>query len=218
MVVDISLLLQGLFIPANTSSILGSAFDVNLGEMDLDANLLVSIQVSANELSFLIEVNVFVELEANAVDWAPSILHLLDHIEDGVTSTAIPSTIHGRVTVIVVEQLSIWISLVSPLKCLAYEVINLVPWSVSSDSIWSIIRDSLIDNIPGEGTALVSTNSRLDVPFHEVFDLPCILLPFEEVRIERVLGPKSSVTSESHVILLGEVHNLITLSEIEVIP
>lgn len=116
LVVDRGLQLLGSVVPASAAAVSLSALDVDLGKVDLDAELVVSLQVLIDVVRLLAEVNVLVQLEADTVDWASSLLQVLDHIIDGIASTTIPAAISRGVTIVVVEELSSGIGLMSPLE------------------------------------------------------------------------------------------------------
>jgi len=155
------------------------------------------------------------------VDWASLVLQIFDHVVNGVTASTIPAAIPSRMTVVIVEELCIWVSLVCPFESLADEVfhisVDFAPWSVGSDFVWCCVINSLIDDIPGKNSAFVPSNSGLDVPLGKVLDLLGIATP-KEAWVVWVLVPKGGVTSVLNVVLRSPVHNVITLGVVEVVP
>jgi hypothetical protein len=189
--------------------------DINFGEVNLDADLVISSKIDTNRRSMIRKVDVHVKLEANTVDWATSFLHILYHVENDIASPTVP-TIHCGVTVVIVEQLSIRVSFVCPFERLADEVVDTGPWSVRSDSIRFCIIDGFVDNIPGYGLTFVPSDSGVDVIFHEFFNLLGILLPLNEVRHEWLFSPDGCMSSESHVIVFGKFSHIVTLGVVEI--
>lgn len=106
-----------------------SALDTDLRKVDLDADLVVSLDVLPNGIKALIVVReVFVELEADAIDAAASLLQVLDKVEDLVGLALFPA---GRGTggiVVIVEEFGMGTDLLGFLEDLASNIWNLRPW------------------------------------------------------------------------------------------
>lgn len=186
--------------------------------MHLDTKIIISFQVLCNKWHFGIEINIHMKLETNTMDRAPTVFQVFDQIVGCISPAAVPATIHGHMTVVIIEKLCIWVSFMSPLECLANEIVDLDPGCVFTDVVWRSILDCLVDDVPGKGFALVSFHSRLDVALHEVFDFLGILLLLYKVWIKRIFRPERIVTPESHVVLLGEIHDQIASAIVEISP
>jgi hypothetical protein len=117
-----------------------------------------------------------VKLEADTVDWASFLFQSLDHVVDGVTSTTVPSSVSSGMTIIIVEELGMRVSLVCPFESITDEVfhtsIDFTPWGIRSNLVRSTVLNCFIDDIPCPDSTLVSSNGGLDVPLGKIFDFP----------------------------------------------
>lgn len=126
--VDVSLLLQASFVPAvfvwTVVRLKLVASNIDLGEVDLETELGVSLNVFADRVVMLvIVVDVDVALEADTIDGAASLREVLDQVIHLVGLSLVPSS-HGCMLVIVVEKFNLWVGIASSLEGLADVVVD----------------------------------------------------------------------------------------------
>lgn len=135
--VVLRLKLLGRIVPAATIVVV-VACDIDLGDLNIDADLRVSLHVSADARSTLVEavgvvvVGGDVGLEADSVDRASPLFHIRDQIVHTVRLLLAP-VVGVEDAVVVDEEFGLGIGLMGPVESLADEVLDDVEWLVLSD-------------------------------------------------------------------------------------
>lgn len=191
------------------------ALDVDLGEVDQNANVQIPLDVRLDIGDPRIEVDVLVKLEPNAVDTAIAVLQILNKVVNSVCFD-LPVALAGRVVVVVVEEQGSGIGFACPLERLADEIVDLVPNTVSdeADTVPRCDVHGFIDDVPGDALAGIPTDSRLNVVLQEILDLCCISRTADEVGsvvTTAHIGPHGRMATPMLPILLGQFKGFITL-------
>lgn len=143
-------------------AILLLAVDVDLGEVDSDADLVISVHIVLDTLNILSKIGVFVKLEADTCDTTVPVLEVLHQLVGTVSFLLHPSRVCFHAPV-VVEELGMRSNRTRPLESMAKEIINFVPCAFFDVST----INALIDDVPGEGLLSISVGDVGDVPVHE---------------------------------------------------
>ena len=135
--VDFSLPLQILLgpwvtLPVNQIACLSCfvASDIHLSKMNLDTKLCISCDIFSDTVNHCIgEINVYMSLEANSMDWASFFPEFLNQFEHPIRLDLRPSSSRCMV-VIVVEKFNLRVCFMSSFECFANEVGNDRPWTL----------------------------------------------------------------------------------------
>lgn len=144
-----------------------SALDVDFGEVYKHVNVKIPLHIDLDVSNTRVEIDVLVELEADAINSTASVLQVLDKLINGC-GFDLPIAFLGGMVEVIVEKECRWIGLPGPLERLTHEVIDiLVPDAITHDDARRVIVacriHCLVDHVPRDALAGVSSNSRLNV-------------------------------------------------------